>query len=297
MVSNSRVSQAGAASDNTYLKGYLLVLAAAFSYGLQPYFAFFAYSDGATPIGLLLARFCLANLMLLLWLRIKKIALPRGKEFGQYLLIGLGYAGAALGYYTASQSSSISLAVILMFSFPAFVGLYSMFVLKQSIKPIRICAMLLAFCGVLLAAGNNFQGDISGVVWALFAAISYGSAIIYGAHKPNTTQPLAAAWVILLGGVGTFICAGLMQDVSLPQSLTGWTAVVGLALFATIVPIVCFISGSPSIGAANAATLSNLEPVVAIAIAVLLVGESLTWSTVLGGVLVLIAASALAKQP
>ena len=283
------------AQRQDFVRGYLLVLISAICYGLQPFFAHFAYNDGASPIGLLLARFTLAACVLLFWLKAKGIALPRPRIFLQSSLIGVGYAGAALGYYSASHSTSVSLAVILMFSFPAFVTLYSILVLREPTTRTRIASMLLAITGVVLATGIDLKGDLQGILWALFAALSYGTAIIYGSHTAKPENPIASSWVILLAGVITFSCASLFQGATLPQTGEGWIATLGLAIFATIAPIATFISGSPLIGASSASTLSTLEPVVAILIAVSLIGEELSAMTMIGGAFVLIAAILLAR--
>lgn len=280
-----------------YRKGFILVIIAAISYGLQPFFAHFAYNDGANPVGLLISRFIIAALLMLCWLKIKKIRLPGKKLLLQSMLIGVGYAGAAIGYYNASHTTSVSLAVILMFSFPAFVTFYSILFLKERATAGRLTSMILAMFGVILAAGIEFRGDLNGTLWALFAAISYGAAIIYGSHNVKPENPLASACSILFGCVLTLALAGLVQHIDLPQSVSGWSATLGLALFATILPIATFISGSPHIGATNASTLSTLEPVVAVLIAVSLIGEQLSVSVYLGGAMVLIAAFLLSRQP
>lgn len=290
-----------------YLRGYLLVILAAISYGLQPLFAFQAYADGFTPFGLLLSRYSIAFLLLLSWLIWRRTPLPAGKNLRQYLTIGIGYGCAAMGYYTASQSTSVSTAVILLFSFPAFVTLYSMLVLKNPLRKSRLLSMLMGLGGVVLAAGSDFQGDLSGIGWALFAALSYGASIIYGSHNAVSRQPLADSCVVMLGGAIVFSLAVVIEVLSSPAgsgsivlsqtvSASSWLAIFGLAAFATILPAICFISGSPKTGAANAATISTLEPIVAISIAVLMIGEPLHPSTLLGGVLVLAAAITLARK-
>ena len=279
-----------------YRKGFLLVLISAFAYGLQPFFAYFAYQDGADPIGLLLARFSLASVIMLLWLKKRRTPLPDKGHIGSTMLIGVGYAAAALGYYSASYSTSASLAVILMFSFPAFVTLFSILFLNERASVLKLLSLVLASGGVLLASGMDFRGDLSGMFWALFAAISYGSAILYGSHKVSPQNPMTSAGVILIGGASTFAIAALVQGASWPQSSDGWFAILGLALFATIVPIATFISGSPRIGASDASTLSLLEPVVAVVIAVMLIGENLSQSMLWGGSMVIIAALMLSKS-
>ncbi|WP_027857678.1 DMT family transporter [Marinobacterium jannaschii] len=279
-----------------YRKGFLLVLVSAFCYGLQPFFAWFAYQAGADPIGLLLARFSLASLIMLLWLKKRRTPLPGRSQLGSTILIGFGYAAAALGYYSASYSASASLAVILMFSFPAFVTLFSILFLKESASFIKLLSLLLASGGVLLATGMDFHGDLSGILWALFAAFSYGSAILYGSHRVSPQNPMTSAGVILVGGAITFAIAALVQGASWPATLEGWIAILGLALFATIVPIATFISGSPRIGASDASTLSLLEPVVAVVIAVMLIGENLSPPMLWGGSMVIVAAVLLSNS-
>jgi len=290
------MSQCASPAQTTINSGYTLVLIATFFYGIQPFFAHFIYGDGANTIGVLISRFSIAVILMLIFLKVKGIKLPRGRLLIQSLLIGVGYAGAGLGYYSASQSASVSLAVILMFSFPAFVTLYSLVFLKEPATKTKIGSMLLALCGVFLATDGQLQGDITGIAWALFAALSYGSAIVYGSHHAKPEDPLSSAGAILLGGLLTFVVAGLVQTINLPQSITGWSAVVGLAFFATIVPIVTFISGSPKIGAADASTLSSLEPIVAVVVAFSLIGEQVSLRTALGGALVIAAAYMLSHQ-
>ncbi len=279
-----------------YVRGFALVLLAAFCYGLQPFFAHFAYAAGADPVGLLLVRFSLAAGMMLLWLKAKRVRLPSIRLLGPTLLIGIGYAASALGYYSASRSTSISLAVILMFSFPAFVTLYAILFQSEAASPGRLLSLLLACGGVVVSTGLHIQGDIAGVAWALFAALSYGAAIIYGTARVPPQNPLVSATVILLGGALTFGCAWWLKGGSWPQTPLGWSASVGLALFATILPIATFVSGSPRIGASDASTLSTLEPIVAVSIAILLVGEDMSPSLLAGGAMVVIAAVLLSRS-
>lgn len=279
-----------------YARGFLLVLLSAVAYGLQPLFARYAYAGGADPVGLLLARFLIAALVLLAFLCLRGIALPNWKLTGQNLVLGVGYGLAALGYYSASHSTSVSLAVILMFSFPAFVTAISIVYLGERTSPLKLLSLLLALSGVLLATGLSLHGELGGVLWALFAALAYGASIIYGTHRIRHAQPLASAAIVLLGCALTFAMAALVGEARLPAGAPAWWATLGLALFATIVPVVAFLAGSPHIGSSAAATLSTLEPVVAVSIAVLLIGEPISAGVLSGGLLVVVAAIILSRQ-
>ncbi|WP_300656492.1 DMT family transporter [Pseudomonas sp.] len=279
-----------------YTRGFMLVLLSAFCYGLQPLFAQYAYAGGADPVGLLLVRFVFAASILLLFLRLRGMRLPRGRLAGQNLLVGIGYGFAALGYYSASRSTSVSLAVILMFSFPAFVTALSIAYLGERTSPLKLLSLVLALGGVLLATGLSFQGEMSGVLWALFSALSYGSAIVYGTHSIRHEQPLASAAMVLLGCALTFALAALFFGATPPSGAPAWWATLGLALFATILPVAAFLAGSPHIGSSAASTLSTLEPVVAVTIAVLLIGEHISAGMLGGGLMVVAAAIILSRQ-
>ncbi|MCG4454064.1 DMT family transporter [Pseudomonas sp. MMS21-TM103] len=279
-----------------YARGFMLVLLSAFCYGLQPLFAQYAYAGGADPVGLLLVRFVFAASILLLFLRLRGMRLPRGRLAGQNLLVGVGYGFAALGYYSASRSTSVSLAVILMFSFPAFVTALSIAYLGERTSPLKLLSLVLALGGVLLATGLSFQGEMSGVLWALFSALSYGSAIVYGTHSIRHEQPLASAAMVLLGCALTFALAALFFGATPPSGAPAWWATLGLALFATILPVAAFLAGSPHIGSSSASTLSTLEPVVAVTIAVLLIGEHISAGMLGGGLMVVAAAIILSRQ-
>ncbi|WP_271408684.1 DMT family transporter [Pseudomonas sp. Q1-7] len=279
-----------------HAKGFFLVLLAAFCYGLQPLFAQYAYAGGADPVGLLLARFSIAAGALLLFLRWRGIALPSGRLARQNLILGVGYGLAAMGYYSACRSTSVSLAIILVYTFPAFVTAVSITCLRERTSLLKLASLVLALGGVLLATGLNLAGSSLGVFWALFAAVCYGSSIIYGTHRISHENPLASAVMLLLGCALSFAVVALSRGAVLPASGTAWGATVGLSLFATLVPVIAFLAGAPRIGSSSAATLSTLEPVVAVTIAVLLMGEQITSAMLGGGLMVLLAAVFLARQ-
>ena len=281
---------------NDYVKGFLLVLVSACGYGLQPLFTHVAYSDGASPVGLLVLRFAAAAAIMLIWLRLRRLPVPPLHHNLQYLLVGIGYSGAALGYYNASHSMSVSLAVILLFSFPAFVILFSIFFLKEKATGKKLLSVTLAIGGVMIAVGIDIQGDSQGILWALFAALSYGAAILYGSHRASPSYPLQSACTVLIGCLISCLIASALQTTHWPQSEFGWLSIIGLALFATILPIATFIAGSPKIGASDASTISTMEPVVAVAIALILIGEQLTTGTYIGGLMVITAVIILSRS-
>ena len=51
---------------NSNLLGVILIIGSSIGFGLSPTFANFAYDSGASVVGTLLARFCVATLLMLI---------------------------------------------------------------------------------------------------------------------------------------------------------------------------------------------------------------------------------------
>jgi drug/metabolite transporter (DMT)-like permease len=64
---------------------------------------------------------------------------------------------------------------------------------------------------------------------------------------------------------------------------------VGIALFPTMLAISLFMAGLPRVGAARAALVSTVEPVITVLLAAVILGDRLSGVQMGGGVLVLLA--------
>jgi drug/metabolite transporter (DMT)-like permease len=82
----------------------------------------------------------------------------------------------------------------------------------------------------------------------------------------------------------------LVRGFQAPTTLEGWLAIAGIVFISTIFAMLSFFAGLERIGATNAAMLSTFEPVTTVILASLFLNESVGFSTVLGGGLILSAA-------
>jgi drug/metabolite transporter (DMT)-like permease len=94
-----------------------------------------------------------------------------------------------------------------------------------------------------------------------------------------------------MSGAAVAFCllAALNHELALPRNASGWAVAVGIALFPTMLAISLFMAGLPRVGAARAALVSTVEPVITVVLAVVLLGDRLAAVQVMGGVLVLLA--------
>jgi len=66
-----------------------------------------------------------------------------------------------------------------------------------------------------------------------------------------------------------------------------WIVGFGTAILCTVIPLFCYQKGLSLLGASRASILSTMEPAITIVLAGLILGETLTSSQLLGGLLII----------
>jgi drug/metabolite transporter (DMT)-like permease len=101
--------------------------------------------------------------------------------------------------------------------------------------------------------------------------------------------------VVMISAAAVFGVVAALQQPALPGTVSGWTAVVAIALVSTVIAMVTFFVGLARLGAADAATLSTLEPLVTVILAALFLNEPISLMKMLGGGVILTAVVVLAR--
>jgi drug/metabolite transporter (DMT)-like permease len=144
--------------------------------------------------------------------------------------------------------------------------------------------------GTALIVGPSARsGDPLGVAFGLGAAGVYAVYILIGSRVLQHVDALTASAVIMTtAAIGFVVVFSLSPDrPSLPDSASGWSAILAIGLVCTVVAGISFLAGLARVGPADASTLSTVEPVVSVLLSAIVVGESITAWTVVGGAMVL----------
>ena len=159
----------------------------------------------------------------------------------------------------------------------------------------RTAALALAVSGVgLLVAGGGL-----GAINAPGALLAFGSATVYTAYVLASTalreraEPLALSTLVATGAAGAFAAAHQVHGGAPVHTATAALAVVALALVPTAFAVSAFLAGLGRIGPSRASIASSLEPAVAVACGVLVLGERLVPVQFLGAGLVIAAVLAI----
>ncbi|CAH0447608.1 hypothetical protein LMG10661_03675 [Ralstonia syzygii subsp. syzygii] len=271
------------------LLGVLLIAVSAASFGTMAIFTHYAYASGANTIGLLAVRFSLAALALMVVMRVRRIGIPPWPRVaGLAAMGGIGYAGQSFAFFTALHYAPASLVALLLYLYPMFVTVLAAVFLHERLTPVALLALVLCSVGAGLTVGGAglSGGSALGVVLGMAAAVIYSVYITVGARVTRGVDPIACTTVICTAAVyAGLTVAGVPAQ--FPGSVAGWAASLAIAGLSTVIAILAFFAGLQKLGAAQASMLSTLEPVVTVALAALLLGESIGAAQMAGGALIL----------
>ena len=269
--------------------GILFAIATAFGLGAQTTLAKLFYADGGSALGVMLARFVASTLVFgtVLLLRGRGFTVAPGLRL-PLAAIGFIWSGAMIGYLKSVETISVSLGVMLLYLYPLLVLLYS--ALRGLLRPTPglIALFVTAFAGLCLAlADGSLEAQTGGVILAFLASCGAAFTFLAGARVAPAMSPLLMTFWINLAGL-LLLLPLLPGEISLPSTVQ---AIIALAL-ATLFYLVAILSQFQALArlpAARAAFLLNLEPVISILLASLVLGEVLTLLQACGITLVIAA--------
>jgi drug/metabolite transporter (DMT)-like permease len=268
--------------------GALLCLVAGASFALQPVLVKLAFDGGAGVASVGAIRFALAAAALALLAR-KAIAAAPARTLLAPFLLGLTIYGLETGLFFASlERIDVSLASLLMCSYPALVVAGAVFLRRERASRRRAVALVVALLGVALVLAGGVGGamDPVGIGLALGAAIAYAAYVLVSDRLLGTTEPLVLATMLCAGAATAFALGGAATGSLEPPRASTLLVVGAIALVATVLPIAAFLGGVHRIGPSRATILGTIEPPVTIALSALVFGERLGVVQLLGAGLV-----------
>ena len=165
--------------------------------------------------------------------------------------------------------------------------------------PQVVAGLLLGFGGLALLVGpKNLGGsgriDPFGVGILVIASLAWASGSVYSKHAGGPGSPLlGVAMQSLAGGVCLWIAGMVSGEVSALHlgavSARSWVALGYLIVFGSMVGFTAYVYILKKSTATRVATYAFVNPVVALFLGWLLIGEAITWRTVIAAAVILTA--------
>ncbi|MEZ7156422.1 DMT family transporter [Streptomyces sp. MAD19A] len=263
-------------------------------------------TEGYAPFQVTLGRLAFGTAVLAVAMAVRREGLPRGARTWMHLAVA-GFLLNALPFSLfafAELTIPSTLAGICNATSPLWGMALSLVALRED-RPtrVRVAGLGLGFLGVLtvLGAWQGFHGlDARGTGLALLASLSYPVGWIYVRRTlaGNSASHLSlAGGQLLLATVQLAVVTPLFTSVPSGLAVGPLLAIAALGTLGTGLAVLVQYGIVAEVGPTTGQMVTYFVPVIAAAAGILLLGETLTWSTPVGAAVVLAGAALTQVKP
>ena len=282
--------------------GLLLGLFAAVCYGFIPLFTKdLQHPSEGLPLAsatILFYRFGIAALIIACIMMVKgisfRITFP---EFLRLSFLAFLSDGAALFLIAGYSYMPSGVATTLHFMYPVFTALIMMLFFHEPRRISTIVAITMAVGGLFVLSWSG-QGEVGlmGVLLEIISAFCFALYLIrVNRSKISKMPPTKLTFYVMLLGALIFAATIIYEHSELEMATnyamlpttTGWLNLIALSLVCTVITNLALVHAIQVIGPTIAAVLGVLEPVTAILLGIVFMGEELTPPIVLGIMLII----------
>ena len=270
------------------MKYYSLIFLAACLWGAIGVIGRTAFLHGMSPVDVSFWRAAISGILFIGHATlIGRLRLHALRDLGLFILFGLLAVGLFnASYFLTVESGGVTLATIMLYTAPAFVGVLARLLFSEQMSRYKIILIGLTIGGVGLisTSGEGSQITLAPIAlgWGLVSGATYALYYIFGKYILPRYQTVTIMALALPAGA-----VGLAPFVSFRiHPWPAWLAVGGLAVISTYIAYQFYYAGLRHIEASRAVIVASIEPVVASFLATIFYGEQLTFVGYLGAVMV-----------
>jgi drug/metabolite transporter (DMT)-like permease len=277
---------------NGKIKGTICGILAAVFYGTNPLGAINLYRDGLTANSVLVYRFGIAAIILgvILAAQRKSFAVSR-HELKILACLGVLMGLSSSSLYISFNYMDVGIASTLLFVYPIMVAVIMATMFHEKVTATTVISIALCICGILMLNRTSDGASLSaiGVALVMVSSLTYAVYIVIVNKSTLRMSSIKLTFYVLLFGVLTILALNTAMGES-TQALTTvgqWIYALQLAVVPTVLSLILMVVAVHNIGSTPTAIMGAIEPITAVAIGVLLFGESFTPQLALGIVLIL----------
>ncbi len=275
----------------TLRKGSMIATLSAAFFGSSVVFAPYAYGAGVLPGTAIFLRFALAALVLSFALTLSRqwIILTRQQILAVFLLGFLSFSVLGITYYVALSMSPAWLIALFTAFYPVTVNLGAWLFLKERFGLPQLLALGLVVSGTILLFWQPLDDFAwGGVLLMIVNVFMVAVYILVGQHWTRGIPPaVSTTWIVTGAACGTLLYALAVDEFSFNFAPMGWLWATGFAVISTVLAISFLWWSIHLIGSSRASIIGSFEPLFGVVLAVLLLGERLSWLQGSGGILIL----------
>lgn len=243
------------------------------------------------PVTLTFLRTLLAGTILLAFVLPRKgtLRVERGDRWRFVLLAALGVPINQFLFLAGLHLSKATNAALFYGATPAMVLLLSVLMGKEERSPLRLLGVLIAFAGILVVVferGVDFgSGTLAGDALLILAVVAWTFFTVLGKDLIGKYGHFHVTAIVLVWGMAMFLPFGLLHAIRFDYSRLTGADIAGIAYLAVATSIVAYLLWYYALGRlapSKVAVFANIQPILTMLLAWLVVGEVLTPGFLLG---------------
>ena len=276
-------------------QAFLCVVAACVCWGTAGLFVNWMAPFGFSSVQMTAMRVTVSFVCMLLFVLFKDRSLLKTTltDLALFAVIGVGLFGTAMFYYMSMQATSVSTAVVLMYTAPAYITVVSALFFGERFSKLKLISVGCMLIGCCLVSGiiGGFRSDTIGILMGVLSGLSYAAYNIVTkialrrGNSPFTTTLYGFFFATILAWC---ICQprDMISHIAASPSATIPLA-VAQGLVTCFIPYILYTIGMRTLPAGTASSLAILEPMAATIFSIVLLGEQPSILAVGGIVLIL----------
>ena len=288
------------------LNGIFYACVSSMSFGFSPLFSLGLITAGLSNFDVLSYRWGVAAVVLIIYSIFKKKTLHFNSfdEAWKILLLSVLRAITSVTLLIGYANISSGIASTINFMYPIIVTICMVLFFGERKSMLDYIAILASIFGVyLLASGDSIvahEGNTKlGLTCSLISAFSFAAYyIVMKQTKADKIEVVKfTTWIMMLSAIFFIVCAFAFDGkLTIVHDGRSWLNILGLGLWATMVSNITGVKAIRRIGPTQTSVLGALQPVTAVILGVLFLGEHLYMRSVIGIAIILIAVSIIVKH-
>ena len=243
---------------------------------------------------LALYRAVLASVLIGCFLLVTKQRIPFArirKEVPLLLASGMAMGINWILLFEAYKYTTVSIATLSYYFAPVIVTLVCPLLFREQLTKKQILCFVMSTLGLVMITGIGDMGggnDAVGILFGLGAAVFYASVVLVNKFIKNV-EGIHRTFLQFLAAIVILAPYVLMTSGVTVGSLNGigWLNLLVVGLVHTGLTYCMYFSALRELPGQKAAILSYIDPLVAVVVSVLVLGETMTLWQGIGGVLIL----------
>lgn len=275
----------------------MLAAIAAAAYGTNPIFAIPLYGHGMNVNSVLLFRYLLSLPIIAAMVLYRRRDLRLSpRQILPVAILGLLMGASSLTLFVSYNYLNAGVASTLLFMYPVLVALIMIMFYHEPFRLTTVICLVTMGAGLYLLMHTDGGVALSwaGILLVFVSALTYAVFIVMtNVSRQVKSMPTLKLmfYELAFGSLIFIIPITCGEPLTMPTCAYDWVAVSALALMPTVISFTGITMAIQYIGPTPTAIFGALEPVTAVILSVIILGQTLTVNEVSGGLLIVLATS------